>query len=65
MSTHNIFSWRNKENIVTFRLKSAPYLELCQYSLNLFWYKKQIILVIWSKIVSLAGGHDMISDHTL
>ena len=29
MSTTKYFSLRNKKNIITFRLKKEPYLELC------------------------------------
>ena len=32
MSTHNIFSWKNKKNINTFGLKEAFYQECCIYS---------------------------------
>ena len=31
MSTHNMFLWRNKKRISTFRFIKTPYLELCSY----------------------------------
>ena len=35
MSTHNIimFLWRNKKNVIIFRLEKMPYMELC-YLIN-------------------------------
>ena len=40
MSTHNMFSWRNKKNINTFGLKKASYLKLCKFILLPFRVSK-------------------------
>ena len=40
MSTHNMFSSRNKKNIDTLWLKKAPYQELC-----LLIFKNSILMV--------------------